>query len=86
MRMLRRREVARLTGYSCSHIDWLEKHRKFPRRVRIGENAIAWVDAEIREWLAEKVAARDAELAEEAAAEPAEAEPVKAEQVEAEPA
>ncbi len=93
MRMLRKPEVARETGYSESHLDWLEKHRDFPRRVKMG-TAVAWVEREIQDWLAKKVAARDAaldaarvaELAEEVKAGQAKAEEAEAEKAPAQPA
>ncbi|HLG85672.1 MAG TPA: AlpA family phage regulatory protein [Alphaproteobacteria bacterium] len=41
-------------GYSRMHIDRLEKAGKFPRRVPIGENSVAWIETEIDQWQQEK--------------------------------
>lgn len=57
-------------GYSRPHIYRLIKAGKFPRPVRLGENRIAFVEAEVDDWLAARLAERDdparldAELAE----------------------
>ena len=37
----------------------LMKDGRFPKRVQVSENRIAWVEREIDEWIAERVAARD---------------------------
>ena len=47
--------------FSLPHIWRLEKVQKFPRRIKLGENRIGWVEAEIDEWLAAKIAERDRE-------------------------
>jgi len=46
-------------AYSDVHIWRLERADQFPKRVRLGSNRIAWVEAEIDKWLAEKIAARE---------------------------
>jgi prophage regulatory protein len=46
--------------FSRRHLKRLEDERKFPRRVALGENKIGWVVTEIDEWLAPRLAARDA--------------------------
>lgn len=45
--------------YSRMHIDRLEKCGRFPRRVPLGLNSVAWVEDEIIAWQAERIAARD---------------------------
>ncbi len=49
-RILREHEVARLTGRSRVSRWRDEKAGKFPRRVRIGPNAVGWFEDEILEW------------------------------------
>ena len=47
--------------YSRATLDHLEKAKKFPQRVRIGEGptgAIGWIESEVDELLGEKAAAR----------------------------
>ena len=46
--------------WSRIHVDRLEKAGKFPRRVQLGGNTVAWVEDEIDAHLAAKVAERDA--------------------------
>ena len=50
-RLLRRREVEKITGIGRSSIYRLMKKGKFPRRVRIGSNAVRWRLSEIMAWL-----------------------------------
>ena len=52
-------EVCRRVPYSEGHIWRLEQAGKFPRRVRLGANRAAWVEAEINEWISAKLKERD---------------------------
>jgi prophage regulatory protein len=54
MRLLRTREVLRITGLSRMTIHRLEKRGDFPQRRRIGRQAVAWIDAEIDDWIASR--------------------------------
>lgn len=47
-------------SYSRPHIYRLINADKFPKPVRLGENRIAFVEAEIDAWVRSKVAKRDA--------------------------
>lgn len=59
MRLLRIREVMARTGRTRSRIyDDISKG-EFPQPVKIGGQAIAFVEAEIDAWIAAKIAARD---------------------------
>ena len=42
-------------SYSKVHLWRLEKARKFPPRVPLTDNRYGWVDAEIDQWLAERI-------------------------------
>ena len=44
--------------FSRRHLARLEHEKKFPKRVQLGVNRVGWVETEIDEWLAEKLAAR----------------------------
>jgi prophage regulatory protein len=44
------------------HIDRLEKAGKFPKRVRVGANAVAWIEEEIDGWQKAKADARSPAL------------------------
>jgi len=63
MRIIRRAEVRSRSGYSDMHIYRLEKVGKFPKRIQIGPNAVGWLDSEVDDWIAEKIAARDVAVA-----------------------
>ena len=56
---LRLPEIPRRVPYSEAHIWRLEKAGKFPRRVRIGANRIAWVESEVNNWVSSKLQERD---------------------------
>jgi prophage regulatory protein len=45
--------------YTPQHILRLEKDGKFPRRVQLGANRVAWLLSEIDAWVAARVAERD---------------------------
>ena len=53
--LIRLPDVCRATGLCRSMIYQLEAKRRFPRRVRIGERAVGWIDAEVQQWIAERV-------------------------------
>jgi len=40
------------------HIDRLERAQKFPRRIHLGTNTVAWAEHEVDEWLAARLKAR----------------------------
>ena len=59
MRMLSKRQLKELVLYSHQHIARLEKAGKFPKRVRLGQNRVGWVETEVLDWLQERLDARD---------------------------
>lgn len=59
-------EVAQRIPYSREHLRRLEAKGKFPRRVRIGANRVAWVRQEIDDWLLARVNDRNGARAEDA--------------------
>ena len=48
-------EVDARVPYSRAHLYRLEDQGEFPKRKRIGANRIAWVRAEIEQWLAKRM-------------------------------
>lgn len=61
LRFLRLPAVCAQTGLSRSQIYRLEALGKFPRRVKLGDLASAWVEAEVVQWCTDRIAAsRDA--------------------------
>jgi prophage regulatory protein len=59
-RVLREPEVARLTGRSREQRWRDERAGLFPKRIRLGPNAVGWLESEVSAWLAERIAERDA--------------------------
>ncbi len=57
-------EVAQRIPYSREHLRRLEAKGKFPRRIRIGANRVAWVRQEIDDWLLARVNDRNGAWAE----------------------
>lgn len=56
-RMLRRREVEHLTGFSRAHIYRLMAEGAFPRPYQLSARAVGWKQSEIAEWMASREAA-----------------------------
>ncbi|MGA8149241.1 MAG: AlpA family transcriptional regulator [Gallionellaceae bacterium] len=54
--LIRRKEVERLTSLSRSRIYVLMAEGKFPKPIRLGAMSVAWVLAEIHEWIASRIA------------------------------
>jgi prophage regulatory protein len=48
--------------YSKAHLFRLIRAGKFPKPIRLGENRIAFPESEIDDWVASKIAERDAKL------------------------
>lgn len=59
MRLLSKKEVCARTTYSRAHLDRLETEGRFPKRVRLGQARVAWVEEEVDDWIAARVAERD---------------------------
>ncbi|MFK3971135.1 helix-turn-helix transcriptional regulator [Pseudomonas sp. NPDC087358] len=51
-------EVLRITGLSTATIYRMAVGGRFPRQVKVGEQAVAWIRAEVDQWAASKAAAR----------------------------
>jgi predicted DNA-binding transcriptional regulator AlpA len=52
---LRLPEVKAITGLSKSSLYGLIRENSFPRPVRLGQRAVAWISSEIKQWAAERV-------------------------------
>ncbi len=59
MRILSKRQLRELVLYSTQHIARLEAAGKFPKRIRLGECRVGWIEAEVLEWLQERITRRD---------------------------
>ena len=53
-KLIRRKQVIEMTGLSYSSIYRAEKAGRFPKRVRIGMNSVAWKLSEIQAWIRDR--------------------------------
>ena len=60
-RLVSKKELKTVLGipYSFQHIARLEKAGKFPKRIRLGQNRVAWLMTEIEAWIDERLAQRE---------------------------
>lgn len=59
MKILRMVEVTEKTGLSRWTIYRKEDTGEFPKRVRLGPNAVGWLEDEIEAWLTQRILERD---------------------------
>ncbi|MEM8971885.1 MAG: AlpA family phage regulatory protein [Pseudomonadota bacterium] len=57
--LIDKKELTKLVKYSSQHIARLEKAGQFPKRLQLGQNRVAWILAEIEEWIDQRIAQRD---------------------------
>ncbi len=57
----RKKVVVALTGLSATTLWRLTRRGEFPKPIRLSAGAVGWLDTEIMAWLAERVAARNAD-------------------------
>ncbi|HEY0179820.1 MAG TPA: AlpA family transcriptional regulator [Dokdonella sp.] len=62
-RLIRLPEVLRLTGLGKSQVYALAKAGKFPTPIKLSERCSAFEESEIRAWIAERIAERNAKAA-----------------------
>ena len=51
LQVISKKELLKLIPYSDQHILRLEKARKFPSRMDLGDNRVGWLLADIEEWI-----------------------------------
>lgn len=61
-RLIRRKEVQAKTGLGVSSLYALMKVGKFPQSLNISERRVAWIEAEIDQWIAERIAIHKATI------------------------
>lgn len=54
-RVLRLKEVCKVTGLGRSFIYQLQAEKQFPRSIKIGVRAVGWIESEVREWIDARV-------------------------------
>ena len=55
-RILRLKEVCKVTGLGRSCIYQLQAAKRFPQRIKIGLRAVGWLENEVQKWLADRIA------------------------------
>lgn len=50
-RFLRLPEVERKTGLGHSRIYVLEKQGRFPKRIKLSDRAVGWLETDIEDWI-----------------------------------
>lgn len=63
MKFLRLNDVKALTGLGRSTIYKYIKLGAFPDSVQLGGRSVAWVEAEVHAWIAERIRERDQQVA-----------------------
>lgn len=58
VQLITRPELLKLVPYTIRHIYRMEKAGKFPARVKVGANRVAWVQSEVLRWLELRVTNR----------------------------
>jgi prophage regulatory protein len=54
-RVLRLKEVCRVTGFGRSFIYQLQAERRFPHSIKIGARAVGWLESEVRQWIDNRI-------------------------------
>jgi prophage regulatory protein len=54
-KLLRRSEVERITGLKRSSIYLKIKEGDFPKPIKLGMRAVAWLEADVMQWIESKV-------------------------------
>jgi prophage regulatory protein len=62
-RILRIPELLDKTGLKKSHQQQLEQRGEFPKRIKLSERASGWLESEVDEWIAKRVAASRSSVA-----------------------
>lgn len=54
--LIRRKKVEQLTALSRSRLYELMKQGAFPKPIRLGVMSVAWVEVEVHQWIASRIA------------------------------
>ena len=56
--LIDKKELVKLVKYSPQHIARLEKVGQFPKRLRLGQNRVAWLLSEVEDWIDQRLCER----------------------------
>lgn len=56
IRFIKRQEVESITGLSCTEIYRRIGADNFPKQVMLGPKCVVWVEAEIYDWMSDRIA------------------------------
>ena len=59
MRLLSKRQLKELVLYSPQHVARLEAAGRFPKRVKLGQCRVGWIEQEVLDWLNERIQRRE---------------------------
>ena len=59
MRLLSKRQLKELVLYSPQHVACLEAAGRFPKRVKLGQCRVGWIEQEVLDWLQERIQRRE---------------------------
>jgi prophage regulatory protein len=58
-RVVRMRELTKLTGLARSRIYKMQAEGQFPRGIKLGARSVGWIELEVLSWIEQRMAARD---------------------------
>jgi len=59
MKILSKRQLRELVLYSPQHVSRLEAAGAFPKRIKLGQCRVGWIEREVLDWLQERIKRRD---------------------------
>ena len=62
-RLIRRKEVQAKTGLGASSIYAMMKSGEFPQCLNLSERRVAWIESEVDQWIANRIAQHKATIA-----------------------
>jgi len=63
IRLIRRKEVQAKTGLGASSIYAMMKNGKFPKAITLSERRVAWIESDVDQWIADRIACHKASIA-----------------------
>ena len=58
VRLIRKQQLLKKVQLSDPTVWRMEREGRFPKRLQIGANSVAWIEAEVDEWIANLAATR----------------------------